>query len=97
MSELIGCEQERNDPVKSARKRLTPLKAIRQHCVVDCSSGHPGEVRNCKTTDCRLFHLRMGHNPARQGIGPGARNFNGVSGKKRATQRKILKGQRLER
>ena len=96
MSEAIDSEQE-NDPVKSARKHLTPLKAIRQHCVMDCSNKHPGEVRKCKTADCRLFHLRMGRNPARQNIGPGAKNFRRTPDEKKVTQRTILKTRRPER
>ena len=49
-------------------KSLTPLKAIRQHCLV-CGS-RPKDVRECPSTECILYRYRMGHNPAREGIGP---------------------------
>ena len=49
-------------------KHLTPLRAIRQHCLV-CGS-RPKDVRECPSTDCILYQYRMGHNNARKGIGP---------------------------
>ena len=49
-------------------KHLTPLRAIRQHCLV-CGS-RPKDVRECPSTDCILYQYRMGHNNARRGIGP---------------------------
>ena len=90
-------ETGEHDPVTIVQRHLTPLKAIRQYCVVDCASGHPGEVRKCAVTDCRFFIYRMGHNPARRGIGPGAENFKGISNAKRSTQRKFLITRRAER
>ena len=47
-------------------KHLSPLKAIRQHCLA-CAK-RPKYVRLCDTPDCYLFPFRMGHNPARKGI-----------------------------
>lgn len=47
---------------------LTPLKAIREKCL-DCMCDQPGEVRLCTCHDCPLYPYRMGHNPARKGIG----------------------------
>ena len=43
-------------------KRLTPIKAIRQHCL-SCSAGYASEVRNCAITDCALYPYRLGKNP----------------------------------
>ncbi len=50
-------------------KPLTPLKAIRQHCL-SCA-GRPKEVRQCSSSECNLFLYRMGHNPSRTRVGPG--------------------------
>ncbi len=41
---------------------MTPVKAIRQHCI-DCSGESRAEVRNCAVTDCPLYPFRMGRNP----------------------------------
>ena len=49
-------------------KHLTPLRAIRQHCLA-CAS-RPKDVRECPSTECILYQYRMGRNPARKGIGP---------------------------
>ena len=49
-------------------KHLTPLRAIRQHCLT-CAS-RPKDVRECSTAECKLHIYRMGHNPARKKIGP---------------------------
>ena len=46
----------------------TPIKAIRAKCL-DCSGGHPSEVKNCVILDCSLYPFRMGKNPNRKGIG----------------------------
>jgi|GEM_PF-6729596 len=46
----------------------SPLKQIRKHCIA-CSAGFPKEVRLCPITDCPLYELRFGHNPARKGVG----------------------------
>ena len=50
-------------------KPLTPLRAIRQHCL-SCA-GRPKDVRACSNTECYLYRFRMGKNPARTKIGPG--------------------------
>lgn len=47
---------------------LTPIKAIRAHCL-DCMCGQATEVRLCPITDCSLYPYRMGHNPKRAGLG----------------------------
>lgn len=49
-------------------KRLTPVKAIRAKCL-ECSVGNVAEVRNCVIPTCPLYPYRMGHNPARAGLG----------------------------
>jgi hypothetical protein len=49
-------------------KNLSPIKAIRKHCL-ECSSGSKGEVKNCIITDCPLYPFRLGKNPNRKGIG----------------------------
>lgn len=49
-------------------KNLTPIKAIRKHCL-ECSSGSPGEVKDCIINDCPLYPFRLGKNPNRKGIG----------------------------
>lgn len=50
------------------QKNLSPLKAIRKHCL-ECSSGNSNEVKNCIITDCPLYQFRLGKNPNRKGIG----------------------------
>jgi hypothetical protein len=50
-------------------KRITPLKAIRAHCL-SCA-GRPKEVRLCQSFTCNLFLYRAGTNPARKGVGRG--------------------------
>ena len=49
-------------------KHLTPLRAIRQHCLA-CAS-RPKDVRECPSVECILYQYRMGRNPARKGVGP---------------------------
>lgn len=46
----------------------TPLKAIRAKCL-DCMCDQPSEVRICPSEACPLWPYRMGHNPARKGLG----------------------------
>jgi hypothetical protein len=48
-------------------KKITPLKAIRAHCL-SCA-GRPKEVRLCQSFTCNLYPYRMGTNPLRRGIG----------------------------
>ena len=43
-------------------RQLTPLKAIRLHCL-DCCCGQSKEVRLCPATDCSLHGFRLGKNP----------------------------------
>lgn len=47
---------------------MTPLQAIRKKCL-DCCYDQANEVKLCTVTDCPLYPFRMGHNPARKGIG----------------------------
>lgn len=48
--------------------RKSPLKAIRSKCL-DCMCGQAREVQLCTAEDCSLYHLRLGKNPNRSGIG----------------------------
>ena len=43
----------------------SPLKAIRAKCL-DCSGGHPKEVRLCPVKACQVYEFRMGRNPRRK-------------------------------
>ena len=60
-------------------KHITPLKAIRAHCL-DCCCGNMAEVKRCEMNEaeepCKLWEFRMGHNPARKGIGGTKTIFN---------------------
>ena len=44
---------------------LTPIKAIRKHCL-SCSGESPKEVRLCVIKDCPLYPYRLGKNPNRK-------------------------------
>lgn len=59
-------------------KIVTPLKAIRRHCL-DCSCWNTAEVRNCTVTECDLYPFRMGHNPNRKGKGGKSSTPNSVN------------------
>ena len=58
-----------SDHNETQGKPLPPLRAIRRHCL-QCSNT-PKQVRECTSTSCWLYRFRLGHNPARTGIGPG--------------------------
>lgn len=47
---------------------MTPVQAIREKCL-DCSGGSVTDVRDCWSKECPLYEYRLGHNPARKGIG----------------------------
>lgn len=47
---------------------MTPLKAIRQHCLL-CMNGQRNLVRECHQTDCPAHPFRMGTKPY-QGASP---------------------------
>jgi len=49
-------------------KSLSPLKAIKAHCL-DCCGGSRREVKACEIADCPLHPFRLGKNPHRKGIG----------------------------
>ena len=46
--------------------KLTPLKAIKKHCL-ECSGYEKKQVRECVIKDCVLFPYRLGSNPNRRG------------------------------
>jgi hypothetical protein len=48
-----------------AKTVLTPLKAIRQHCL-ECVGNCREDVRTCTGTDCPLWPYRFGANPYRK-------------------------------
>lgn len=41
---------------------LTPIKAIRKHCIF-CCGDQIKEVKYCQVKDCSLYPYRMGHRP----------------------------------
>ncbi len=49
-------------PADNDNQIKTPIKAIRAKCL-DCTCGHPAEVRNCTIKSCPLYPYRMGHRP----------------------------------
>jgi hypothetical protein len=51
----------------TARKRFTPLKAIRGKCL-ECGLTYR-KVKRCSDAKCPLHPYRFGKNPARKGIG----------------------------
>lgn len=48
---------------------LTPRKAIRAKCL-DCSCGHPSEVRDCRVKNCPLYPHRFGKRPKTDVVTP---------------------------
>ncbi|MGL6197227.1 MAG: hypothetical protein ACRC2T_20645, partial [Thermoguttaceae bacterium] len=50
----------------NTKKLLTPLRAIRQHCL-ECVGQCREDVRTCTGTDCFLWPYRFGTNPSRRG------------------------------
>lgn len=46
--------------------KLTPLKAIKKHCL-ECSGYEKKQVRECAIKDCVLYEYRQGKNPNRKG------------------------------
>ena len=49
-------------PADTDNQVKPPVKAIRAKCL-DCTCGHPAEVRNCTIKTCPLYPYRMGHRP----------------------------------
>ena len=47
---------------------LTPIKAIRNHCL-ECTGWLAHEVERCTGKLCPLYPYRLGTNPERAGIG----------------------------
>lgn len=47
---------------------LTPVKAIRKHCL-GCSNDSVKEVKECIIKECPLYPYRLGKNPNRLGVG----------------------------
>lgn len=53
---------------KTRKVSLTPLSAIRAHCL-ECVCWVTEEVRHCTGKLCPLSPFRFGRNPSRAGIG----------------------------
>lgn len=51
--------------MNSETQNLTPIKAIRQHCL-SCSNGSSKEVKICVIPECPLYPYRLGKNPNRK-------------------------------
>ncbi len=47
-------------------KKISPLKAIKNHCRYQCSAGEVKEWSNCQNKDCPLHPFRKGKNPFRK-------------------------------
>ena len=45
---------------------MTPIKAIRAHCI-ECCGGSMKEARLCPAEKCPLYPYRMGHRPPKPG------------------------------
>ncbi len=65
-------EAKLNDEIVLSHKiqvvKLSPLKAIRAHCL-SCCVGCVSEVKLCPIVRCDLHNYRFGRNPNRAGIG----------------------------
>ena len=48
---------------------LTPIKAIRKHCIF-CCGDQIKEVKFCQVKDCALYPYRMGHRPKPEEVTP---------------------------
>ena len=53
------------EPSDRAIQVLTPVKAIRAHCL-HCCGYSPKEVRLCTVETCSLYPYRLGHSPGRK-------------------------------
>jgi len=55
---------------KKVTQMLTPLMAIREHCLA-CCGWDKGEVKACFVQDCALYPFRIWIRPSRREIGNG--------------------------
>ena len=53
---------------KTEGKPLSPLKAIKSHCL-ECTGYEYQETKNCTDSRCNLFSYRLGKNPSLKGKG----------------------------
>ena len=53
---------------KTKTVNLTPLSAIRAHCL-ECMNWQIGEVKECASPLCPLYPFRLGKDPGRKGLG----------------------------
>lgn len=60
------------------REHMTPLQSIRLNCL-QCMGGDARQVKSCDldkgANPCPLWPYRMGHNPARAGIGANSHSY----------------------
>lgn len=49
------------------KNKLTPIKAIRQHCK-ECCCGQVKEIKLCSIKECPLHPYRMGRRPKQEDI-----------------------------
>jgi hypothetical protein len=59
---------------------IRPLTVIKNHCA-ECSGDE--QAKDCKVTDCALWHFRTGRNPNRAGLGNHSPNQAGLKKKSR--------------
>ena len=57
--------------MKEITERLTPLKAIRVFCLINCMDSRYAykRVKKCNSLDCTLHPFRFGKDPKRVKIG----------------------------
>jgi hypothetical protein len=55
--------------MEKIQPRLTPLQAIKKHCLEDCCCGDHKEWKNCLISSCVLYRYRFGHQPDHKGKG----------------------------
>lgn len=60
--------QIRNSKGGTKTVNLTPLSAIRAHCL-ECVCWSVDQVKNCTSPLCPLYPFRLGNNPVRKGMG----------------------------
>ena len=73
--------------MKQESKKMTPLRAIRQHCL-DCSGDSAAEVRACEAEDCFLHPFRFGKNSLSERRSPSPEHMAALqAGNRKARQK----------
>jgi hypothetical protein len=65
---MIKHEIRNKDDDGTSEVSLTPMKAIRNHCL-ECTGWSAHEVKICTDKLCNCYPYRLGTNPERAGIG----------------------------